>query len=146
MDALACHFEVCQKRTYDGEPAMKLEPVLERGHVIPGLTVERKGGVIQTVPLFQQLREMRGEREDLALTYVATLLGSMVEAAVEEAERKGLKAVGLTGGVSYNGVVSSLVQQMVEEKGLKFVCPDRLPNGDGGISSGQCAIALKKVQ
>jgi hydrogenase maturation protein HypF len=125
---------------------MKLEPVLERGHVLPGLTAERKGGVIQTVPLFQQLREMPGKREDLALTYVAALLGSMVEAAAEEAERKGLKAVGLTGGVSYNGVISSLVQQMVEEKGLQFVCPDRLPNGDGGISSGQCAIALKKVQ
>jgi hydrogenase maturation protein HypF len=146
LDALSCHYGVCRQRTYDGEPAMKLEPVLERGRRLTGLTAERKNGIVQTVPLFQQLRGMKGSREDLALTYVAALLESLVEAAAEEAERKGLKAVGLTGGVSYNGTISSLVQDMVEARGLKFICPDRLPNGDGGISSGQCAIALKKVQ
>ncbi len=146
LDALSCHYDVCRKRTYDGEPAMKLEPVLGRGRSLPGLTAERRNGIVQTVPLFQQLREMSGSREDLALTYVAALLESLVEAAAEEADSRGLKAVGLTGGVSYNGMISSLVQDMVEARDLKFICPDRLPNGDGGISSGQCAIALKKVQ
>ena len=146
MDALSCHFEICQKRTYDGEPAMKLEALLERGRPVDGLRAERRNGVVMTVPLFQRLRETGGRPEDLALSYVAALLDSMVEAAAEEAERNGLTSIGLTGGVSYNGVVSSLVQDMVEKRGLRFVCPDRLPNGDGGISSGQCAIALNKVQ
>ena len=145
LDALSCHLGVCQKRTYDGEPAMKLETLLERGKVSPGLVAERKGGVVMTVPLFQQLKEMRGSKEDLAVTYVAAVLRSLVEAATDEAERKGIEAIGLTGGVSYNCVISSLAQEMVENRGLRFVCHDRLPNGDGGISSGQCAIALKRT-
>lgn len=146
LDALACHFEVCQKRTYDGEPAMKLEAVLEQGKIIPGLEAERRNGTVMTVPLFQDLREMNGSRADLALSYVSAVLGSLVEAAADEASKRGLDAIGLTGGVSYNGVISSLTERMVRSRGLRFVCPDRLPNGDGGISSGQCAIALKRVQ
>lgn len=145
LDAVSCHFEVCQKRTYDGEPAMKLEAVLERGRVLPGLRAERRDGTVMTVPLFQELREMRGSREDLALTYVSAVLESLVEAATDEAAKQGLDAVGLTGGVSYNGVISSLAERMVRARGLRFVCPDRLPNGDGGISSGQCAIALQRM-
>ncbi|MBI0583456.1 MAG: carbamoyltransferase HypF [Methanomassiliicoccus sp.] len=145
LDALSCHFEVCQKRTYDGEPAMKLEAVLEKGTVLPGLKAVRRNGTVLTIPMFQDLREMRGSREDLALTYVSATLESLVEAAADEAEKSGLDAVGLTGGVSYNGVISSLTERMVEARGLRFICPDRLPNGDGGISSGQCAIALKRV-
>ena len=145
LDALSCHLEVCQRRTYDGEPAMKLEAVLERGRVLEGLNAERRNGVVMTVPLFQQLRELRGSPADLALTYVDAVLESLIEAAADEASSKGLEVIGLTGGVSYNGVVSSLTESKVRARGLKFVCPDRLPNGDGGISSGQCAIALHKI-
>jgi hydrogenase maturation protein HypF len=145
LDALSCHLEVCQRRTCDGEPAMKLEAVLERGRVLEGLNAERRNGVVMTVPLFQQLRELRGSPADLALTYVDAVLESLIEAAADEASNKGLEVIGLTGGVSYNGVVSSLTESKVRARGLKFVCPDRLPNGDGGISSGQCAIALYKI-
>ncbi len=145
LDALSCYLGVCQRRTYDGEPAMKLETLLERGKVLPGLDAERVGGTVMTVPMFQQLREMKGSREDLAVTFVASALRSLVDAAVDEASSKGIDAIGLTGGVSYNGVVCSLVDDMVREQGLRFICPDRLPNGDGGIASGQCAIALKRM-
>jgi hydrogenase maturation protein HypF len=145
LDALSCHFGVCQNRTYDGEPAMKLEAVLERGKVLSGLRAERRSGAVMTVPLFQDLREMKGRKEDLALTYVSAVLESLVEAAADEAAKRGLDAIGLTGGVSYNGVISSLTERMVLSRGLRFICPDRIPNGDGGISSGQCAIALHRV-
>jgi hydrogenase maturation protein HypF len=145
LDALSCYFGVCQKRTYDGEPAMKLEALLEKGRVIEGLKAERVNGTVMTVPLFQELREMKGTREDLALTYVSAVLEPLVEAAADEAARRGLGSVGLTGGVSYNGVISSLTERMVLAHGLEFICPERLPNGDGGISSGQCAIALRRI-
>jgi hydrogenase maturation protein HypF len=146
LDALSCYFGVCQKRTYDGEPAMKLERVLESGKRSVELRAERRGGEIGTVDLFQQMTSTPGSKEDLALSFVAALLESMVDAAAEEAGKRGLKSIGLTGGVSYNGVVSSLTKEMVEARGLRFACPDRLPNGDGGVSSGQCAIALKRVE
>ena len=144
LDALSCYFGVCRKRTYDGEPAMKLEPVLEAGERIHPFKAQRVNGTVMTADLYRQMTEAKGRKEDLSLSFVAALLESLVEAACDEAEKRGIRHIGLTGGVSYNGPVSSLTKQMVEERGLEFVCHDRLPNGDGCVSSGQCAIALKK--
>lgn len=145
LDALSCYLEVCKKRTYDGEPAMKLEPFLERGRDIIPMKAERRGGVVQTVDLFRHLTEVNGAREDRARSFVTALLESLVEAAADRAEAHGLQDIGLTGGVSYNYTITKLVEQMVEARGLQFVCHDRLPNGDGCVSSGQAAVALKRV-
>jgi hydrogenase maturation protein HypF len=67
----------------------------------------------------------------------------LVDIAVDEAERIGVKHIGITGGVSYNKAISSMANELVEARGLRLVCHDRLPNGDGCIAVGQCAIALK---
>lgn len=146
LDAVSCHLGICQKRSYDGEPAMKLEPFLERGRRSVPLVAERRSDIIQTVDLFRQLTEARGSREDLAHSFVAALLESMVDAAADTATEQGVGRIGLTGGVSYNGTIAEMVKDMVERRGLEFVCHNRLPNGDGGISSGQAAVALKKVR
>ena len=55
LDALAYSLEVCRARTYDGEPAMKLEHLLARGHLIDGIGTETVRGEIQTAPLFLRL-------------------------------------------------------------------------------------------
>jgi len=146
LDALSCHLDICQKRTYDGEPAMKLEPFLERGRRTVPMTAQRRSGVVQTVDLFRQLSDARGTREDLAHSFTAALLESLVEEAVDDASRRGVKHIGLTGGVSYNSTISALVRDMVQKSGYEFVCPDRLPNGDGCVSSGQAAVALRKIK
>lgn len=146
LDALACHLGVCRKRTYDGEPAMKLEPYLERGRPVVPLAAERRSGVVGTVDLFRQLSEAKGSPEDLSRSFVTALLDSLVEAAADDAQARGVGRVGFTGGVSYNATIASLVQAMVEKRGLEFVGHDRLPNGDGGTSSGQAAVALRKVR
>jgi len=145
LDALSCHLEVCQKRTYDGEPAMKLEPLLGRGKASVPLRARRVDGVVQTAELFRDLAEAKGPREDLARSFVAALLESLVEAAADRAERVGVRKIGLTGGVAYDVPIAAMVKAMVERRGLEFVCHDRLPCGDGGVSSGQAAVALRKV-
>lgn len=146
LDALACHLGVCSYRSYDGEPAMKLERHLEAGREMEGIEVAREGNVVMTVPMFAQMAGLKGPVDDLARSYVKAVLTGLVDVAVDGAEARGLGAIGLTGGVSYNHTVSMLVKRMVEAKGLRFVCPDRLPNGDGCISTGQCAIALSRMK
>ena len=123
LDAVSCHLGICQKRSYDGEPAMKLEPFLERGRRSVPLVAERRSDIIQTVDLFRQLTEARGSREDLAHSFVAALLESMVDAAADTATEQGVGRIGLTGGVSYNGTIAEMVKDMVERRGLEFVCP-----------------------
>ena len=75
MDALSCSLDICQYRSYDGEPAMKLERLLKRGEPIVELVAEVKSGVVQTVPLFEQLFESKGSTEDLAVSFLTAILG-----------------------------------------------------------------------
>ncbi len=146
LDALSCYLGICCYRSYDGEPAMKLEKWLERGKKTIDFEVRKEGSSIMTVPMFGQLFESSGKKEDLAFSFVHDLLSAMVESALEEAKRSGIDHIGLTGGVSYNHTITKMTKDLVEMRGMKFVCHDRVPNGDGGISTGQCAIALNELK
>jgi hydrogenase maturation protein HypF len=142
LDALSCFFGICCQRSYDGEPAMKLEKLLERGRKTEEFDFDIDGGTIMTLPAFHRLMGMVGRKEDLARSFVSDLLSAMVDVAVERAEAKEVSRVGLTGGVAYNATISQIVKEKVESRGKEFVRHRRVPNGDGGISIGQAAIAL----
>ncbi len=142
LDVLSCYLGGTCRRTYDGEPAMKLEPLLERGGKRYHFEFESRNGVLQTLPMFEELFHSRGDRSDLAYSFVHDLVREMVDIAVERGEEEGVSNIGLTGGVAYNGVITSIVEERVRERGMKLIQHDRVPCGDGGISVGQCAIAL----
>jgi hydrogenase maturation protein HypF len=87
--------------------------------------------------------DTQGRREDIAATYVRAVLQGLVDIAADQARENGAKTIGVTGGVSYNRTITSWVQGMAKERGLELLVPRELPNGDGCISAGQCAIALR---
>jgi hydrogenase maturation protein HypF len=146
LDAISCQLQVCNYRTYDGEPAMKLERLLERGKDSVPIPIARSGNVIHIAEMFRAMVEGKGSREDKARSLVKAVMQALVDMAVEEAESKGVPSIGISGGVSYNHTISYMAKQLVEARGLRFVSHDRLPNGDGCIAAGQCAIALKRMK
>ncbi|HUL39854.1 MAG TPA: carbamoyltransferase HypF, partial [Methanomassiliicoccales archaeon] len=146
LDAISCHLGVCDYRTYDGEPAMKLELLLERGRDSVDVPVLRQGNVVQVAEMFKAMSEANGSGQDKALSLVRAVMRGLVDIAIEEAESRGVLNIGISGGVSYNHAISSMAKELVEARGLRFVCHDRLPNGDGCIAVGQCAIALKRMK
>jgi len=125
---------------------MKLERLLESGKDELKLPVLRQANVIQTAEMFRAMAEARGSAPDKARSLVQAVMRGLVDLAVEEAEGKGIMHIGISGGVSYNHAITSMAKEMVEERGLRFVVHDRLPNGDGCIAAGQCAIALKRMK
>jgi hydrogenase maturation protein HypF len=149
LDAVSCILGICCKRTYEGEPAIKLERWLEAGKPRFDFELEFANengiGVARTLPMFDQLLEMEitsdAERADAAASFVRTLVTGITDRACDFAESNGLKQVGLTGGVSYSGPVTAWVKQTVEKRRLEFIGHERISNGDGGISTGQNAIA-----
>ncbi len=153
LDAVSCILGICCKRTYEGEPAIKLERWLEAGkpRFKFDLDFANTGGieVARTLPMFDQLLEMDStsdaERADAAASFVRTLVTGIADRACDFAESNGLKQVGLTGGVSYSGPITAWVKQTVEKRSLEFVGHERISNGDGGISTGQNAIAGSKL-
>ena len=145
LDAVSCYLDVCDYRSYDGEPAMKLEQLLESGADSVPIELEREGNVIRSVDMFRQLIESKGNPQNRAHSYVMALVQGLVDVAVEEAQKHGIDQVGISGGVSYNATISAMAKSMIERSGLRFVCHDVLPNGDGGVAAGQCAIALNRL-
>ncbi|MBI5001322.1 MAG: carbamoyltransferase HypF [Euryarchaeota archaeon] len=150
LDALSFHLGACERRTYDGEPAMRLEPLLERGKPRYRFEAEVKGGIVQTLGLFQQLFELKlkneWERADAPHSFVRAMTTALTDIAIESAERRGIRRVGLTGGVSYSIPIARMFEERVRKAGLEPVFHQNLPNGDGGISVGQAVRALDELR
>jgi hydrogenase maturation protein HypF len=151
LDAISCYLGVCCKKTYDGEPAIKLERYLNRGkkrYSFEGKISQSEVKVIETHPLFEELFGYAAnkalteqEKYDLAYSMVSEAVEAMVELAVEEAIERKIPYVGITGGVAYNLPIVRMFKEAVEKRGLIPVMHNQVPNGDGGVSVGQNVIA-----
>ena len=142
LDALSFYLGICEKRTYDGEPAMKLEPLLARGHLVPGFETCTENGVVKTAHLFSRLGQCEN-KADAAYSVVYNILNEMVASAADTASEDGY--IGITGGVSYDAPLVKMTEDIASKHGLKLCCHRNIPNGDGGISTGQVAIALSRL-
>ncbi len=151
LDAISCYLDICAKRTYDGETAMKLEKYLANGSDKYSFNVEVKDGIVITTDLFRQVEEKvkppftESQKANISYSMVKTIVDKLVEIAVENAEANGIKNIGLTGGVSYNIPIIEMVERQVKKAGLKLIVHNRIPNGDGGISIGQNVIVGHKL-
>jgi hydrogenase maturation protein HypF len=141
LDALSCWLGVCDTMTYDGEPAMVLEPYLRKGTVKYEFSAPVKNGVVDTMTLFGQLADVAKpgskisaiKKADISRSFVDALFEGLVEAADPK------DALGFTGGVSYNLVINEILKRKLDERGIKLITHKHVPNGDGGISFGQLA-------
>lgn len=141
LDALSCWLGICDTMTYDGEPAMVLEPYIRKGSVKHDFTAAVNNGVVNTLGLFDQLAEIASvegkltekAKADIARSFTDALLEGLLKAANPE------DALGFTGGVSYNLAINDILRRKLDERGVKLITHVRVPNGDGGISFGQIA-------
>ncbi len=151
LDALSCYLNICIKRTYDGEPAMKLEKYLAKGKPLHSFNIKNKNGVIETFDIFRQLDEKinkplnEKEKADYVFSFVKTIVDGLVDIAINNAYKKGIKTIGLSGGVTYNVPITNIVEKRIKNTDLKLIVHNRVPNGDGGISIGQNAIIGHKL-
>jgi hydrogenase maturation protein HypF len=71
---------------------------------------------------------------------VDAVVSGLADAAADEAERRGVP-VGVSGGVAYSLPIVEMLASRMEARGLELLLHDRIPPGDGGISSGQALVA-----
>ena len=143
LDAISYTLGVCRERTYDGEPAMKLERLLSNGRLIDGYVPDVSKDTVMTAELFSRI-DPKDRREDVAYSMVHGIIGKLTEHACDAADRYGTPYVGITGGVSYNSTISRMFGDMVLTSDHIPLFHSDIPNGDGGISIGQIAIALRR--
>jgi hydrogenase maturation protein HypF len=146
LDAISAILGVCNERTYEGEPAMKLESVAIDGKDVLKLEPKLEGGILNTTLLVETVFEQRNKisATDLAYSGQAYLAQGLAQLAVEQAEHLGIKNIGFSGGVAYNMHIVVTMRKIVEKNGLRFFIHEKLPAGDGCISFGQAyATSLK---
>lgn len=144
LDAISYSLGLCKERTYDGEPAMRLETLLAEGKRIEGFETRSIGDTVKTAELFTRIGD--GSPADVAYSMTAAVIDEMVNHAAAYAESNGIGKIGITGGVSYDEPICIIFREAVMSHGLEPVFHDSVPNGDGGISTGQAAIALKMIE
>ena len=141
LDAVACLLEVSQSRTYEGEPAMKLEKLLFKGKDVKDYDVEIKGPEIKTLEPFIDMMNDDMSRKNRAYSYVKSVSEGLAEAAVQACEKKGTKNIGVSGGVSYNRPIVDVIDSYLKQKGYDLLVHKKIPNGDMGVPFGQALIA-----
>lgn len=146
LDAVSAILDVCYNRTYEGEPAMKLESIAVEGEDVLNLTPHVRGSVVDTTEVVTEIFEHKGKYStaDLACSAQSYLARSLAELAVLKAAELGVNCVGFSGGVAYNDYITRKIRENIEKSGLRFAVHDRIPPGDGGTSFGQTIAASMK--
>jgi hydrogenase maturation protein HypF len=143
LDAVAAVLGVCYKRTYEGEPAMKLESLAIKSKFPPRIEPVFQGNTLKTTPLLHEILESKdriphADLAHLAHTYLAEGLASL---AIKEANAREIRFIGFTGGVACNEIMTSAMRHIVESYGIEFLVHEAVPPGDGGTSFGQTVAA-----
>jgi len=153
LDAMAAGAGICLERTYEGEPAMRLEAVAANGnpHSLRSASnlVVRQEGVL-TVDTTKLLLEAllaigRISPPDACASFQHSLAKALASIAIEAAKERGIRRVGITGGVAVNARIVETTRRCVEGEGLTFLQHRLVPPGDGGISLGQAVVAALKM-
>lgn len=142
LDAVAAVLGICYERTYEGEPAMKLESSAIKGKDTLQLKPIIRGNVLDTTQMLYAIFENVGKAAtaDLAYSAHAYLARGLASMAVEHAQEAGIKAIGFSGGAANNQILAEIMRQTVEAAGLQFLVHEAIPTGDGGVSFGQAVV------
>ncbi|MBS3736123.1 MAG: carbamoyltransferase HypF [Candidatus Bipolaricaulota bacterium] len=146
LDAVSALLGLCSERTYEGEPAMKLESFARGGEVVEiDLSLLEQGDipVLDQSRILSELIDLSENvsPEDVAATAQWALARGLTKIATRAAGDAGLNTVGFSGGVAFNDAISEIVEETVKKSGLSFVTNEIVPPGDGGIALGQLWIA-----
>jgi len=143
LDAISALLGICYERTYEGEPAMKLESAAREGRDRLNLAPRYNGKVLDTTFLVHEIFTKKDgfSAADLACSAQSYLARGLAQLAIEEAERLQVKHVGFSGGVAYNEHITAAIRKAVEKAGFKFLVHHKIPAGDGGTSFGQAIAA-----
>lgn len=135
FDAAAALLNLCRERTYEGEPALRLEAAARPTRqyfppvIMPSPYGDTRRFILATTPLFRYLvANLKKDHRQLAMIVQNYLAAGFYQLA----RRAGPNLpVVFSGGVAYNRVITTyLIRRGV-------LINKKIPPGDGGISYGQ---------
>ena len=158
FDAAAAILSICDKATYEGEPAIELEAAAWRA--LSGKTIRFGGNhagvftsaddspILDPQPLIEALLngiEAGTPADRLALEFHIAITHATTHIACETCDREGLDTVALSGGVFMNRLLLQLLTRELKSAGLTVLVPQTVPVNDGCIAYGQAAVARARL-
>jgi hydrogenase maturation protein HypF len=152
LDSIAALLGLTYYRSYEGEPAMRLEAIAAEGHpehFDHDVEIYRKDGkyVLNTSNTLYYMSKILKERkkQDIAAFGQKYLSDGVSDMAIKSSEDTGISVVGLSGGVFVNEYITETVTNNLREAGLTVLFNTKVPPGDGGTALGQVCSALDSV-
>ncbi|MFR7387382.1 MAG: carbamoyltransferase HypF [Collinsella sp.] len=162
FDAAATILGICDKATYEGEPAIELEAAAWRaldneiarfpddnaGYFASGPSWLDGPYVLDQKALFEALLggiEAGASADRLALDFHVAVARSSARIASEICVHEGIDTVALSGGVFMNRLLLQLLTRELKSMGLTVLVPHSVPVNDGCIAYGQAAVARTRL-
>jgi len=143
LDAVSAAMGLCYKRTYEGEPAMKLEAAASHGDaskvkLTPQIIKKSDGYELDTSQLLSDIVTLRYHNvPDVCAAAQHAFAIGMADMAVQIAGDRGIRTVGISGGVAVNVHITRDMEVHLRNHGLHVIRHSKVPPGDGGVSLGQ---------
>jgi hydrogenase maturation protein HypF len=152
LDSVASLLGLTYRRTYEGEPAMRLEALANLGDANkidfnPQIT--NNNGIYQlktdNMLNFLTINQNRFKKQDIAAFAQKYITLGITDIALDVARAEGINTVALSGGVTVNQYISNTIVNNLEKQGINVLTNQKTAPGDGGSSLGQSGIALVAV-
>lgn len=147
LDAISSLLNVCFERTYEGEPAMKLEAFSRRGSIIDDIEIKLRGGsewIVDVSSLFESIISNSFKPEDVAKTAQYMLGYGLGLIASKYVSKASVQAILVSGGAAVN---DHIIQGIIDGSGgIDVVINSWAPPGDGGLALGQAYFAMALVK
>ena len=162
FDAAAAVLGICDKATYEGEPAIELEAAAWRAldneiahfpddnadYFASGPSWLDGPYVLDQKALFEALLggiEAGAPANRLALDFHVAVARSSARIASDICVHEGIDTVALSGGVFMNRLLLQLLARELKSAGLTVLVPHTVPVNDGCIAYGQAAVARARL-
>jgi hydrogenase maturation protein HypF len=165
LDACSAMLELCFERTYEGEPAMKLEAAVKESdpYYKPDIVSSREKSVYSSPYIADEFTAKEGDVKVLKVSPVicnalerylngedkgaiAYQILDYLARGLAEIAASAAKAgyVVMSGGVAFNSYLTPLVEKYLKKEGIKLYVNEQVAAGDNGISFGQLYISKYK--
>lgn len=141
FDAAAASIDLVDKVSFEGQAPMWLEALAQQGNS-EGLSLEMdqdENGVwrVDWQWLLETLLNDQQSQADRARCFHETMAMVILHQALQVREQFGDFAVGLSGGVFQNRLLTERAIELLEENSFRCYFPEHLPVNDGGLCYGQ---------
>ena len=145
FDAVSALLGLRQVVNYEGQAAVELETIADRGHAERyEFEVAGNGGIIKAEPVIRRAVEdvLNGIQPGIVSARFHLAVAHMIAAVARRVgDERRIDRVVLSGGVFQNALLLRHACRLLKSEGLKVYTHSRVPPNDGGISLGQAAVA-----